>query len=79
MRLSGNRIFEVLEYPSSGGWLVVLSFAACGITVYTELGTVLFFLLNPTFRPCLHLLSKDLLEVEARKITLNTFTVVSNS
>ena len=58
-------------------WLVGALIAACGTTVYIELGTVclVLFLLGP----CLYFLPRDFLGVEARRITSNTYTVVPNS
>jgi hypothetical protein len=60
-------------------WLVGALIAACGTTVYIELGTVcfVFFELNPIF--VYIFLSRGFLGVEARRITSNTFTVVPNS
>ena len=62
-------------------WLVGALIAACGTTVYIELGTVcfIFILLNPSFGLCLYFLPRDFLGVEARRITSNTYTVVPNS
>ena len=82
-----NRIYatpsNILRSSGSVGvslimWLVGAFIAACGTTVFVELGTVCFSL-NPISGPCLCFLSRDFLGVEVRRITSNTFTVVPNS